>query len=218
MLAYKIDLHTNYFLHCLFFCLLGISRSDLLHTRSIRGHKDCFEKYHKIANQDCSRSKLAKSSYEEVKTILGKKINWIVQYAQNKDLYADTECSKQSQHKLYKFRQLNERSLHPQHDSQVPRYSEKWLDVGARSLSSCRQGMLEQCSLQEPRNSFCHGQLWTSTKQSQNTENSGLENRPVAQRRRPQYSKEERKLLMKDGCLTSCKLPDRWLRLALPAW
>lgn len=173
-----------------------IPRSDLLHTKSVRGHKDCFEKYHKIANQDCSRSKLAKSPYEEVKTILSKKIGWIVQYAQNKDLYADTECSKPTQQKLYKFRQLNDRSLLPQYDSQVPRYSEKWLDAGARSLSSCRQGVLEQSnSLQNPRTAFCHGQLWPSTSQSQSSENSALESRPVAQRRYQHYSKEQLNLM-----------------------
>lgn len=174
------------------FCFAGIPRSDLLHTRSVRGHKDCFEKYHKIANQDCSRSKLTKSPYEEVKTILSKKINWIVQYAQNKDLYVDPECSKPTQQKLYKFRQLNERSLLPQYDSQVPRYSEKWLDTGARSLSSCRQGVLDQSNtLPNPRTAFCHGQLWPSTSQSQSSENSALENRPAAQRRHQYYSKEQ---------------------------
>lgn len=176
-------------------CFAGTPKSDLLHTRSVRGHKDCFEKFHKIANQNCSRSKLAKSPYEEVKTILSKKISWIVQYAQNKDLYADTECSKPNEPKLCKFRHLNERSLLPQHDSQVPRYSEKWLDAGARSLSSCRQGVLEQSNaLQNPRTAYCHGQLWPTTGQSQSSENSALENRPTAQRHQ-YYSKEQSKLL-----------------------
>ncbi|KAM9321012.1 protein EURL homolog [Gastrophryne carolinensis] len=188
------DVETLSFCHvCFRLSIEGISRSDLLHTRSIRGHKDCFEKYHKIASQDCSRSKLAKSPYEEVKTILSKKVNWIVQYAQNKDLYADPECAKQTQHKLYKFRQLND--LLPQNDSQVPRYSEKWLDVGGRSMGSCRQGVLDQCNLQDPRSTFCHEQLWSNTSQSQNSENLGLEPRPAAQRRHPHYSKEQLSLM-----------------------
>ncbi|XP_068126674.1 protein EURL homolog isoform X2 [Hyperolius riggenbachi] len=187
------DIETLSFCHvCFELTMEGIPRSDLLHTRSIRGHKDCFEKYHKIANQDCSRSKLTKSPYEEVKTILGKKMSWIVQYAQNKDLYADSECAKQAQHKLYKFRQLTDRTLLPQHDAQVPRYSEKWLDAGTHSVSSCRQGALEQSnSLQSPRNSFCHGQLWAGTSQSQESQNSSLESRAAAQRRYQHYSKEQ---------------------------
>ncbi|XP_018425344.1 PREDICTED: protein EURL homolog [Nanorana parkeri] len=190
------DIETLSFCHiCFELSIEGIRRSDLLHTRSVRGHKDCFEKYHKIADQDCSRSKLAKSPYEEVKTIVSKKISWIVQYAQNKDLYTDTECSKPTPQKLYKFRQLNDRSLLPQHDSQVPRYSEKWLDAGARSLSSCRQGVLEQNNtLQNPRTAFCHGPLWPSTSQSHSSENCALEFGTTAQRYQ-HYSKEQLNLM-----------------------
>ncbi|XP_069801656.1 protein EURL homolog isoform X2 [Dendropsophus ebraccatus] len=162
------DIETLSFCHiCFEMSIEGVAKSDLLHTRSLRGHKDCFEKYHQIANQDCSRSKLTKSPYEEVKNILSKKINWIVQYAQNKDLYSDSECSKSAQHKLYKFRHLTDRSLIPQHDSQVPRYSEKWLDTGARGIATCGKEVLERSGrdfsigmLQNSNSAYCHSQRW----------------------------------------------------------
>lgn len=122
----------------------GVPKSNLLHTRSLRGHKDCFEKYHLIANQDCSRSKLSKSTYEEVKTILSKKISRIVQYAQNKDLDSDSECSKNTQHHLFNFRHKPEKKLLPQFDSQVPKYSAKWIDGSTGGLTNCTQRILEQ--------------------------------------------------------------------------
>uniref|UniRef100_A0A8C5MUL4 Chromosome 21 open reading frame 91 n=1 Tax=Leptobrachium leishanense TaxID=445787 RepID=A0A8C5MUL4_9ANUR len=137
------DIETLSFCHiCFELSIEGIPRSELLHTRSLRGHKDCFQKYHQIANQDCPRSKLSKSPYEEVKTLLSKKINWIVQYAQNKDLYTDSECSKPTQHKLYTSRHQGDRTLLPQCDSPVPRYSAKWLEAGAGGMTSCTQGIL----------------------------------------------------------------------------
>uniref|UniRef100_A0A2K6PV13 Chromosome 21 open reading frame 91 n=1 Tax=Rhinopithecus roxellana TaxID=61622 RepID=A0A2K6PV13_RHIRO len=108
------DKETLSFCHiCFELNIEGVPKSDLLHTKSLRGHKDCFEKYHLIANQGCPRSKLSKSTYEEVKTILSKKINWIVQYAQNKDLDSDSECSKNPQQHLFNFRHKPEEKLLP---------------------------------------------------------------------------------------------------------
>uniref|UniRef100_A0A452E4T7 Chromosome 21 open reading frame 91 n=1 Tax=Capra hircus TaxID=9925 RepID=A0A452E4T7_CAPHI len=139
------DKETLSFCHvCFELNIDGIPKSDLLHTKSLRGHKDCFEKYHLIANQDCPRSKLSKSTYEEVKTILSKKINWIVQYAQNRDLDSDSECSKNPQHHLFNFRHKPDKKLLPQFDSQVPKYSAKWIEGNAGGLSNCTQRMLEQ--------------------------------------------------------------------------
>ncbi|XP_075710624.1 protein EURL homolog isoform X2 [Rhinoderma darwinii] len=194
------DIDTLSFCHiCFELSIEGIAKSDLLHTRSLRGHKDCFEKYHQIANQDCSRSKLTKSPYDEVKTILGKKINWIVQYAQNKDLYSDSECSKSAQHKLYKFRHLNDKCLVPQHDSQVPKYSEKWLDTGAGGISTCGKGFLERNNsrefnismLQNSNSSFCH-QLWPNPyKEQKPDDNSNQPPGPNVRRGHRHYSKEE---------------------------
>ncbi|KAM4699007.1 protein EURL homolog [Discoglossus pictus] len=195
------DIETLSFCHiCFELSIEGIPRSDLLHTRSLRGHKDCFEKYHQIANQDCPRSKLSKSPYEEVKTILSKKINWIVQYAQNKDLYSDSECPKSSQHKLYKFRHQNDRTLLPQYDSQVPRYSAKWLDGGACGMSNCAQGILDQNRsrdlLQDASTTYCHkNALWPSNSQAQKTEKSKLDSGSSIQRRYQHYSKEQLHLM-----------------------
>ncbi|CAN2387635.1 Chromosome 21 open reading frame 91, partial [Pristimantis euphronides] len=194
------DIETLSFCHiCFEMSIEGIAKSDLLHTSSLRGHKDCFEKYHQIANQDCPRSKLTKSHYEEVKTILGKKINWIVQYAQNKDLYSDSECSKPAQHKLYRFRHLNDRSLIPQNDSQVPRYSEKWLNTGAGGLSTCGKGVLEKNSrdfnmsvLQNTNSTFCHGQLWPNPcKEQKPDDHSNQPSGPNVRRRHQHYNKED---------------------------
>ncbi|XP_053561985.1 protein EURL homolog isoform X2 [Bombina bombina] len=192
------DIETLSFCHiCFELSIEGIPKSDLLHTRSLRGHKDCFEKYHQIANQNCTRSKLSKSPYEEVKTILSKKMNWIVQYAQNKDLYSDSECSKSSQLKLCKFRHQNDRTLLPQYDSQVPRYSEKWLDGGAYGVSNCAQGVLKRNSrgfsmLKNTSDTFCHGNsLWPSTNQAQKTEKVKHDSASNIQRRYQHYSKEE---------------------------
>ncbi|EPQ14687.1 Protein EURL like protein [Myotis brandtii] len=66
------DRETLSFCHvCFELNIEGIPKSNLLHTTSLRGHKDCFEKYHLIANQDCPRSKLSKNTYyEDVKAIL----------------------------------------------------------------------------------------------------------------------------------------------------
>ncbi|XP_062831081.1 protein EURL homolog isoform X2 [Anolis carolinensis] len=119
----------------------GIPKSDLLHTSSLRGHRDCFEKFHLIEKQSCPRSKLSKSTYAEVKNILSKKINRIIQYAQNKDL--DSEGSKQTQHWLFSFRHQRERKLLPQSDSQVPKYSAKWIDGNTESISDGSQNILE---------------------------------------------------------------------------
>ncbi|XP_038622142.1 protein EURL homolog [Tachyglossus aculeatus] len=119
------DKETLSFCHvCFELNIEGVPKSDLLHTGSLRGHKDCFEKFHLIANQDCPRSKLSKSTYEEVKTLLSRKIHRIVHYAQNRDFEADPEGSKQPQ--LFPFQPPAERRLLPQWDSRVPRYSATW--------------------------------------------------------------------------------------------
>lgn len=139
------DKETLSFCHiCFELNLEGVPKSNLLHTRSLRGHKDCFEKYHLIANQDCSRSKLSKSTYEGVKTLLTKKINWIVQYAQNKDMDLDSECSKNTRHHLFNFRHKPDKKLLPQFDSQVPKYSVKGMAGDTGGLSSYKQRILEQ--------------------------------------------------------------------------
>ncbi|XP_052523088.1 protein EURL homolog [Tympanuchus pallidicinctus] len=178
----------------------GVPKSDLLHTRSLRGHRDCFEKFHLIANQDCPRSKLSRSPYAEVKSILSKKINWIIQYAQNKDIDSDTESSKTSQHPLFSLRHQTDRKLLPQFDSPVPRYSAKWIDGSSGSISNCSQSLLEQSEptdfrlgmLQETGATFCCSSvLWSNRSQAQKTEKAESDSLTSVHRRHPHYSREE---------------------------
>lgn len=172
-----------------------------MHSSSLRGHRDCFEKYHLIANQDCTRSKLSKSTYEEVKTILSKKINWIVQYAQNKDLDSDSECSKNPQHHLLNFRHKPDKKLLPQFDSQVPKYSAKWIDGSTGGLSNCTQRILEQkektdfelAMLQDSGASLHHSSvLWPhSQNQAQKKEETLSSPEADAETQHPHYSRGE---------------------------
>ncbi|NXN79528.1 EURL protein, partial [Bombycilla garrulus] len=172
----------------------GVPKSDLLHTRSLRGHRDCFEKFHLIANQDCPRSKLSKSTYAEVKNILSKKINWIIQYAQNKDLDSDSESSKPSQHQLFSFRHQPDRKLLPQFDSPVPRYSANWIDGKTGGISSCSQTLLEPREPSDFRlgaTFCCSSVLWPNRSQVPKAEKAEGDCLASVHRRHPQHSREE---------------------------
>ncbi|XP_015334142.1 protein EURL homolog isoform X1 [Marmota marmota marmota] len=203
------DKETLSFCHiCFELNIEGVPKSNLLHTKSLRGHKDCFEKYHLIANQDCSRSKLTKSTYEGVKTILSKKINWIVQYAQNKDLESDSECSKNPQHHLFNFRHKTDKKLLPQFDSQVPKYSAKWIDGSTGAISNCTQTILEQrentdfglAVLQDSGATLCHDSvLWPhSHNQAQKKEETLSSPDANGQTQSLHYSREELNLMTLD--------------------
>ncbi|XP_036301187.1 protein EURL homolog isoform X3 [Pipistrellus kuhlii] len=199
------DRETLSFCHvCFELNIEGIPKSNLLHTTSLRGHKDCFEKYHLIANQDCPRSKLSKNTYyEDVKAILSKKINWIIQYAQNKDVDSDPECSKRPQHHLFNFRHKPDKKLLPlpQFDSQVPKYSAKWLDGSTGGLSDCTQRILQQrensdfglAVLQGSGATLCHNSvLWPPAhSQAQKKEDSISSPQASVQTQHPRYSREE---------------------------
>lgn len=197
------DKETLQFCHvCFELNIEGVPKSDLLHTGSLRGHKDCFEKYHLIANQDCPRSKLSKNTYyEEVKTILSKKINWIVQYAQNKDVDSDSECSKNPQHHLFNFKHNSDKKLLSPFDSQVPKYSAKWIGGGTGGVSHCTQRILEQrestdfglAMLQDSGPTVCHSSvLWShSHNQAQKKEETISNPEANVQTQHPHYSREE---------------------------
>ncbi|XP_020851720.1 protein EURL homolog isoform X2 [Phascolarctos cinereus] len=176
------DKETLSFCHlCFELNIEGVPKSNLLHTRSLRGHKECFEKFHLIANQDCPRSKLSKSTYEEVKTIFSKKINWIIRHAQNKDVESDPDGPKTSQRPLLNFRHKSDRKLLPQFDSQVPKYSAKWIDGTTVNISNHAQRILEQSEsasfgldmLQDSSAPFCYNSvLWSHCQQTQKKEAS----------------------------------------------
>ncbi|XP_060626476.2 protein EURL homolog [Anolis sagrei] len=180
----------------------GIPKSDLLHTSSLRGHRDCFEKFHLIEKQSCPRSKLSKSTYAEVKNILSKKINRIIQYAQNKDL--DSEGSKQTQHWLFSFRHQRERKLVPQSDSQVPKYSAKWIDGNTGSISDGSQNILEPKEssdfrldlLQQTDGTFCcSNTLWPNHNQPSEMGKTKKDSNACVRRRHLQYSREQLSLM-----------------------
>ena len=133
----------------LFVCVnAGVPSATLLHTKSLRGHRDCFEKCHLIANQKLSRSKVSRSSYEGMKLALSQKLNRIIQYAQNKDSVSSNGLSRRGT-KLLCYSQQSDSKLLPQSDAQVPRYTPCW-DMGkATGLPDYTMGMLEGHTVEE---------------------------------------------------------------------
>ncbi|XP_031713309.1 protein EURL homolog isoform X2 [Anarrhichthys ocellatus] len=126
----------------------GVSSATLLHSKSLRGHRDCFEKCHLIANQKLSRSKVSRSAYEGMKLAFSQKLNRIIQYAQNKDSVSSIGPGRRGA-KLLCYSQQGDRKLLPQSDAQVPRYTPCW-DVGkATGLPDYAMGMLECRTVEE---------------------------------------------------------------------
>ncbi|XP_059824973.1 protein EURL homolog isoform X1 [Hypanus sabinus] len=129
---------------CFELSIEGVPRSSLLHTESVRGHRECFEKYHLIANQDLPRSKTSKSTYKDVKEILSRKISQIIQYAQNQPSSADLRRCEQAGVTGHDPQPSSLRThFHQSNGSQLPRYSPRWLEVGVPGYSECRRGILE---------------------------------------------------------------------------
>ncbi|KAJ8266526.1 hypothetical protein GJAV_G00131460, partial [Gymnothorax javanicus] len=121
-----------------------VSSSTLLHSTSLRGHRDCFEKYHLIANQKLSRAKASRSAYEGVKNALSQKISRIVQYAQNREAGSDPAGRRGGKHQFLCRGQQGGRTLVPQSDSHVPRYAPRWAEAGTAGLPECGEGALER--------------------------------------------------------------------------
>uniref|UniRef100_A0A1A8H0R7 Chromosome 21 open reading frame 91 n=1 Tax=Nothobranchius korthausae TaxID=1143690 RepID=A0A1A8H0R7_9TELE len=117
----------------------GVSSVALLHSKSLRGHRDCFEKCHLIANQKLSHSKISRSSYEGMKLALSQKLSQIIHFAQNKD--SSNGCSRRGP-KLLCYSQQNDLKLLPQTDAQVPRYAPSWDRGKAARLPEYTMGML----------------------------------------------------------------------------
>ncbi|XP_061103210.1 protein EURL homolog [Conger conger] len=144
----KLETHTETlsFCHvCFELSIEGVCGTTLLHSTSLRGHRDCFEKYHLIANQKLSRAKGSRSAYEGVKSALSQKINRLVQYAQNREA-ASESARRGGKHPLLCYSQQGDRTLVPQSDSHVPRYAPRWAEgvAAAAGLPDCGQGMLER--------------------------------------------------------------------------
>ncbi|XP_078089170.1 protein EURL homolog isoform X2 [Mustelus asterias] len=180
----------------------GVARTNLLHTESMRGHRECFEKFHLIANQELPRPKVSKSTYRDVKDILSRKISQIVQYAQNQHSHADLQGCRQGQVKGHD----PEPSLFTGHlpqlnSSRLPRYSPRWLDGSSPGYSECRQGILEQDTQGEFRlgvlgaaaSRFRGGDIhWSTEELTQRTETQlATGNRSMEARCHRHYTQEE---------------------------
>lgn len=144
------QLSVRSFVHMsLYVCLNpGVSSASLLHSKSLRGHRDCFEKCHLIANQKLSHSKVSRSAYEGMKLALSQKLNRIIQFAQNKDALSSNGCTRRGA-KVLRFSQQSERKLLPQSDAQVPRYAPCWDRATATGLPEHAKGTLESQMAEE---------------------------------------------------------------------
>ncbi|XP_067350587.1 protein EURL homolog isoform X2 [Channa argus] len=127
---------------CFELSIEGVSSATLLHSKSLRGHRDCFEKCHLIANQKLSRSKVSRSAYEGMKLAVSQKLNRIIQYAQNKDSVSSNGPSRRGS-KLHCYSQQSDHKLLPQSDAQVPRYTPRWDTAKATGLPDYAMGMLD---------------------------------------------------------------------------
>ncbi|XP_061559309.1 protein EURL homolog [Phycodurus eques] len=159
----ETDTGTLSFCHvCFELSIEGVPAATLLHSKSLRGHRDCFEKCHLIANQKLSHSKVSRSAYEGMKLALSQKLNRIIQYAQNKDNVPSNGLSRCGS-RLLCYSQQSDRKLLPQSEGQVPRYAPCWEPGGATRLPDYTVGMLKCHAAQELRilqNS--HGDVWPS--------------------------------------------------------
>ncbi|XP_006788751.1 protein EURL homolog [Neolamprologus brichardi] len=133
---------------CFELSIEGVSSATLLHSKSLRGHRDCFEKCHLIANQKLSRSKVSRSAYEGMKLALSQKLNRIIQYAQNKDSVSSSGPNRRGA-KLLCYGQQNDRKLLPQSDAQVPRYTPCWDTGKSTGPADYTMGMLERHTAEE---------------------------------------------------------------------
>ncbi|XP_072231140.1 protein EURL homolog [Leuresthes tenuis] len=147
---------------CFELSIEGVSTATLLHSKSLRGHRDCFEKCHLIANQKLSHSKVSRSAYEGMKLAFSQNLNRIIQFAQNKDSVSSNGCTRRGA-KLLCYSQQSDRKLLPQSDAQVPRYTPCWDRGKAAGLPEYTMGMLE-CQTAEELGLLQASQsdVWTS--------------------------------------------------------
>ncbi|KAK5859238.1 hypothetical protein PBY51_003319 [Eleginops maclovinus] len=139
----ETDTGTTSFCHvCFELSIEGVSSTTLLHSKSLRGHRDCFEKCHLIANQKLSRSKVSRSAYEGMKLAFSQKLNRIIQYAQNKDSVSSNGPGRRGS-KLLCYSQQSDRKMLPQSDAHVPRYTPCWDTGKATERPDYTMGVLE---------------------------------------------------------------------------
>lgn len=121
----------------------GVSAAALLHSTSLRGHRDCFEKCHIIANQKLTCSRGSRSAYEGLKLAVSQKLNRIIQYTQNSASLSGPGRPA-ANHQCYS-QQGNEDP--PQADFQVPRYTRCWEMSKAAALPARAGGAAEELVL-----------------------------------------------------------------------
>ncbi|XP_077361294.1 protein EURL homolog [Festucalex cinctus] len=160
----ETDTGTLSFCHvCFELSIEGVCAASLLHSKSLRGHRDCFEKCHLIANQKPSTSKVSRSAYEGMKQALSHKLSRIIQYAQNKDNNVPSNGHSRRASRLLCYSQQGERKLLPQSEGQVPRYAPRWEPAEAPRLPDRAAGMLECHAAQELRRlQNSQGDAWPS--------------------------------------------------------
>ncbi|KAI4813584.1 hypothetical protein KUCAC02_002822 [Chaenocephalus aceratus] len=188
----ETDTGTTSFCHvCFELSIEGVSSAILLHSKSLRGHRDCFEKCHLIANQKLSRSKVSKSAYEGMKLAFSQKLNRIIQYAQNKDSVSSNGLGRRGS-KLLCYSQQSDRKLLPQSDAQVPRYTPCWDTGRATDRPDYTMGVLERHTveklglLQE-----AHSDVWSSDGRKDLHSRNLLSGGGQAQRRHQGHSTDE---------------------------
>ncbi|KAL7847449.1 hypothetical protein AOLI_G00221670 [Acnodon oligacanthus] len=171
----ETDTGTLSFCHvCFELSIEGVSTATLLHSTSLRGHRDCFEKYHLIANQKLSRTKASRSTYEGVKRALSQRISRLVQYAQNRDSGSlDASGRWGSKHQLLCYSQQADGKLVAQSDAQVPRYAPRWTE-------EVSPGEVEELDLLQSTGQ----ELWRSEQNRALQQQGGREPREAARPRR----------------------------------
>ncbi|XP_055064034.2 protein EURL homolog isoform X2 [Misgurnus anguillicaudatus] len=174
--------------------LPGVSSATLLHSKSLRGHRDCFEKYHLIANQKLSRAKDSHGAYEGVKRALSQRINRIIQYAQNRDSVSTETPGRWGHKQILCHTQQAGRKLVPQSDSQVPRYAPRWAEEASMAESEYGKTMLDCHSAEELGLGLLqssHGGLWAGERRHQQEQQNGNQMDSGRQRRHMGYSRED---------------------------
>ncbi|KAK2870998.1 hypothetical protein Q8A67_023525 [Cirrhinus molitorella] len=191
----ETDTGTLSFCHvCFELSIDGVSSTTLLHSKSLRGHRDCFEKYHLIANQKLSRAKASHSAYEGVKRALGQRINRIIQYAQNRDTVTAETPGRWGAKQILCHTQQGGRKLVPQSDAQVPRYTPRWAEEASMAESEYGKTMLDCHSAEELGLGLLQGShqgLWAGERHHPREQQNREQRDTARQRRHTGHSRAE---------------------------
>lgn len=191
----ETDTGTLSFCHvCFELSIDGVSSATLLHSKSLRGHRDCFEKYHLIANQKLSRAKASHSAYEGVKRALSQRINRIIQYAQNRDSVTAETPGRWGAKQILCHTPQGGRKLVPQSDAQVPRYAPRWAEETSMAESEYGKTMLDCHSAEELGLGLLQGShqgLWAGERHHPREQQNREQRDTARQRRHTGHSREE---------------------------